>query len=708
MGFSLPRALISLALALSLVPFASSAVLAGEAPVTTTVAAPAAPPAADPGVVAQASADNGAFQDVPLDHWAYQAVAELAADGYIKGYPDGTFKGNRPMTRYEIAVLTERAVSAIKSAIVQGQQVNATDIAALKKLAAAFPTDIKNVQGQLAAEKQQAAALQQSTSTLATNNTAIKNELDASAVSFRQNQLGIQIDARYGTTWQDVEVTNGAYARAAAGATSPAVLANAPFPAGYGAVPGVTRGTGFSFGPGGPSSNPVGYAGQGVYDYEFKPWLVGVLPGGRFGYFFRLALTEQVAPGGLTTSTPIYCTAQGLPASYPCVYQDSKSNWAQVPITLDSFYASWNSGHGMRALVGKFTAATSTQDFSPLILAGNKMTGVLVGYKSPTPNSVDGYYAVGNPNVSAETFAAANAGSAVCTAGVLGLNAGPVLVTNLGINPYCNSSSTNQYFHLGYHLNSTRTTVGYNSDVETNISYTYWNPAAGLCATSAANQAAGVAAAIAVSRAFCSGATPFPLVNASGAFINAQGNITQGDWFLVQEFGSRAPRSPRAAVQFDYTTRYGNDPFTGSAWVGSHAYQFAAVFASKGNIDEGGVRGAPTSLSSGKKDSNVAELIYNNVGMNSIAPSSGPYIAQTAPFYNAGVSNFSGMSMYAFLLDHWFQDYFRIGVTLMHYGNSPGGVVIPAGSSTCPGCFVPRVNANTIYINAFTNSVGGD
>ena len=104
-----------------------------------------------------------------------------------------------------------------------------------------------------------------------------------------------------------------------------------------------------------------------------------------------------------------------------------------------------------------------------------------------------------------------------------------------------------------------------------------------------------------MSRAYCSGATPFPLVNASGAFITAQGNITQGDWFLVQEFGSRAPLSPRGAVQFDYTTRYGNDPFTGVAWAGSHAYQFAAVFASKGNIDEGGVRGAPTSFRAVRK-----------------------------------------------------------------------------------------------------------
>ena len=131
MGFSLPRALVSLALALSLVPFASSAVLAGRRPgYHDGGRAGRGAASRRPGHVAQASADNGAFQDVPLDHWAYQAVAELAADGYIKGYPDGTFKGNRPMTRYEIAVLTERAVSAIKSAIVQGQQVSATAIAA--------------------------------------------------------------------------------------------------------------------------------------------------------------------------------------------------------------------------------------------------------------------------------------------------------------------------------------------------------------------------------------------------------------------------------------------------------------------------------------------------------------------------------------------------------------------------------------------------
>ena len=35
------------------------------------------------------------FADVPTDHWAFDAIAELAAKGIIEGFPDGTFKGDR-------------------------------------------------------------------------------------------------------------------------------------------------------------------------------------------------------------------------------------------------------------------------------------------------------------------------------------------------------------------------------------------------------------------------------------------------------------------------------------------------------------------------------------------------------------------------------------------------------------------------------------
>ncbi|UCH34782.1 MAG: S-layer homology domain-containing protein, partial [Armatimonadota bacterium] len=51
---------------------------------------------------------QGAFSDVPSDHWAYDAVQELAQDGVIIGYPDGTFKGQRQMTRYEFAMALSR------------------------------------------------------------------------------------------------------------------------------------------------------------------------------------------------------------------------------------------------------------------------------------------------------------------------------------------------------------------------------------------------------------------------------------------------------------------------------------------------------------------------------------------------------------------------------------------------------------------------
>lgn len=50
------------------------------------------------------------FPDVPTDHWAYQAVANLQERGIVIGYPDGTFGGKRAMTRYEFAVATDRLI----------------------------------------------------------------------------------------------------------------------------------------------------------------------------------------------------------------------------------------------------------------------------------------------------------------------------------------------------------------------------------------------------------------------------------------------------------------------------------------------------------------------------------------------------------------------------------------------------------------------
>ena len=50
------------------------------------------------------------FPDIPANHWAYEYIAKLAGNGYVEGYPDGNFGGDRLMTRYEFATMLYRAI----------------------------------------------------------------------------------------------------------------------------------------------------------------------------------------------------------------------------------------------------------------------------------------------------------------------------------------------------------------------------------------------------------------------------------------------------------------------------------------------------------------------------------------------------------------------------------------------------------------------
>jgi len=67
----------------------------------------------------------GPFTDVPTDHWAYEAIEKITPE-FITGYPDGTFKGNRTLTRYEMAMIIARIYDKIEG-IQPGQASGVTE-----------------------------------------------------------------------------------------------------------------------------------------------------------------------------------------------------------------------------------------------------------------------------------------------------------------------------------------------------------------------------------------------------------------------------------------------------------------------------------------------------------------------------------------------------------------------------------------------------
>ena len=63
------------------------------------------------GTASSVSAAANPFSDVPAGHWAYQSVAKLAAEGVVEGYGDGTYRGDRNITRYEMAQMVAKAMA---------------------------------------------------------------------------------------------------------------------------------------------------------------------------------------------------------------------------------------------------------------------------------------------------------------------------------------------------------------------------------------------------------------------------------------------------------------------------------------------------------------------------------------------------------------------------------------------------------------------
>ncbi len=78
------------------------------------------------------------FSDVSTSDWAYQAVADLSDQGVVEGYPDGTFKGENNITRYEMAQIIARLMA-------KEDQLNAEQRATVDKLAGEYADELDNL-----------------------------------------------------------------------------------------------------------------------------------------------------------------------------------------------------------------------------------------------------------------------------------------------------------------------------------------------------------------------------------------------------------------------------------------------------------------------------------------------------------------------------------------------------------------------------------
>ena len=90
------------------------------------------------GISCTAFAAVSPYSDVPADHWSYEAISKLTKAGIVSGYGDGTFRGDRTMTRYEMATIVANALTKMS-------KLDADNKALVDKLAQEFASELQSL-----------------------------------------------------------------------------------------------------------------------------------------------------------------------------------------------------------------------------------------------------------------------------------------------------------------------------------------------------------------------------------------------------------------------------------------------------------------------------------------------------------------------------------------------------------------------------------
>src|SRR5579883_2277884 len=612
------------------------------------------------------------FADVPPNHWAYDAVRQLAADGYIQGYPDGQFKGQRPMTRYEAAVLTDRAVRSIE---------------AVRALINAFRPELDQL-------KSQVAQLQQRSNDQQRQLDALKREADATQLRVNQGKIGFQLVYKPGTAFTNVSVVNGG-PTPVFGTASGQVI-----PGGIGGTTANNNGTAFSFGPGSLNSAPLGPIQHGI-NYMLARFMVGGQIDPRWSYGVRVSARMLLeTPFGATTTGPAFCNS--VPATgVNCSFQDLNNGQGTIPLNLDYAYLGYSSPGGITAQLGRYSVGAYgkyAHGPEPQLWAGQQLSGFNLGFNDPA-GRVFGQFYYGIPSVSAFTLSGQQLGGAqpVCSANVVGVNLGAVQQQFAQVNPNCNTTQSQLGAWGGYYFPYPRIFFGGSYDSYFGKQFTFYNSSAVNCTYAGVlRQAASPALCTANGGTYVPGA-------ATGNYLTAQGNPTAVEAFA--SFYAGPYNRPTWSLQVSWDRHLGSDPFTGQAWAGANAYAASLTYASKGNVYSTGTNNNPFFAGGGRAHSHVGQLFYSYWQLNSLGGIEGGDTAGTVNLANntgftpGGAVNQNGMQLFGVEYGYWFTDHVRATIGAYHLQNIPG-VTIPVGTNgtanTCAGCYVNSVNQNGV------------
>jgi guanyl-specific ribonuclease Sa len=685
--------------------------VAATTPATTASSTSTVAPDASAASTSSATdvAQAGPLSDVPLNSWAYDAVNQLAKDGIIKGYPDGTFKGNRPMTRYEAAVLAYRAVDMIEAQITAGKAVEKADIDAANKLIAAYGAELKAVERHVDA--------------LQTEADTTKNEADATqrTVAGHTAQIGAltAFDKKAYIKITDIftSFAYGANVQAACGPGSysgnggaVATYCNHTF-GGNTLLQGVKTGgyqPFFSNDP--PSSNLAnGQRNSGLAFNYFKFSLTGT-PSVNTSFLMELSDSSRpVDTSGRSTQTadciPQQNFLNGNAANPATLGNCSVVNASQAAFAsgetgfAPGFNNLWiqtqNPNSGLYLRVGHVQNNEGPTGGS--WLGGDYYWGAQLGMTSGNFNGYVGY-GVGNSAVTNATL------------------------DNIQVQDQRFTAEADYTFKVGKGAVNLGLMYANYTGTDNNL----WDAAAVLC-TGTTPVVAGVgtvgqtkffANTKAVPFTTCgAGFAPVTFTNGApitGYYLSPQANNPTLTGTAVPGVATASLTAPvgsfttpglavgtpvsslgghailtygPARLYLAGTYHLGNDPYTGAGWVGPLSGDFVA--------DYGPFRAGPGNRNKFTYEAQGFAIQFNG-SMPNTNDFGGPILD------NSWTTNFSGMYWVEAAVKYWLADETNVAIGYGHAGLLPN-TVLPAGNATCPGCIVSGYTQNAAFLQMNMN-----